>query len=541
MRSKGFYLFFALLLLAPLISITAQSASWSEWRGSPIHTGTAEGELPTEGKLRWSFRANDQVLSSPSFYDGGMLIGSDDGWIYSLDPDTGSVNWKFKTGGLVQTTALIHGSRAYFGSADGKMYCIQLPGDDNVPFEIWSFDCGAQIFSSAHYYSDSILFGCHDGNLYRLSLGGDLVWKTQIGNEIWASPTIDEGGGLAYIGSIDGTFRCISLDDGSILWSFETVELYSSAALHNGLLYFGGGEDDMFWALDADNGSVVWSFDVGYPIYSSPTIYDDKVYFGSFEYCWCLPVNDPDASGMIEEDEVLWSTQTRDFQGGSSPLLNNNTLYIGSDDYNMYCMDATTGDILWNYTVKGYIYSSPVLHNGSIYFGSCDWTVSCIGNRPIGLSVRMVPDSVEFTSDNTIGINLTVFDQNEVRVAGSLIHFTVSAGEVTFEGDAITDRNGAFHAVYLPPVVSSRSTIEITVRVRMEDMADGITTVSLIVEPGEDTGEEVGSAIDLNERRIPYILGAGAIILLNLLFLVLIVLFVRSMGYERETLKGEIR
>ena len=541
MRSKGFYLLFALLLLAPMLLITSGSASWSEWRGSPINTGTAEGELPSEGKLRWSFRANDQILSSPSFYDGGMLIGSDDGWIYSLDPDTGSLNWKFKTGGLVQTTALIHGSRAYFGSADGKIYCIQLPGDDDVPVEIWSYDCGAQIFSSAHYYLDSILFGCHDGNLYRLSLDGGLIWKARIGSDIWASPTIDEENGFVYIGSIDGAFRSVSLDDGAILWTFNTVELYSTATLHNGLLYFGGGEDDMFWALNADNGSVVWSFEVGYPVYSSPTIYDDKVYFGSFEYCWCLPAADPDGSGEIQEEEVLWSTETRDFQGGSSPVLNNGTLYIGSDDYNMYCMDAATCVILWNHTTKGYIYSSPVLHNGSVYFGSSDWTVYCIGDRPIGLSVRMVPDLLEFTSEDTVGINITVLDQNEVMVAGSLIHFTVSAGEMTFEGEAVTDQDGAFHAVYVPPVVSSRSTIEVTVRVRMNDMADGVTTASLIVEPGADTGEDVGSAIDLEARRTPYILGAGAIITFDILILALIGLFVRSTRYEREMLKEEMR
>ena len=54
MRSKGFYLFFALILLLPLMAIAAEPTSWFEWRGSSVNTGTAEGELPAEGKLRWS-------------------------------------------------------------------------------------------------------------------------------------------------------------------------------------------------------------------------------------------------------------------------------------------------------------------------------------------------------------------------------------------------------------------------------------------------------------------------------------------------------
>ena len=362
-----------------------------------------------------------------------------------------------------------------------------------------------------------------------------------IGNEIWGSSTIDEENDLAYIGAIDGLFRCVSLDDGSTVWTFDTVEVYSTAALFNGVLYLGGGEDDMFWALDASNGSVVWSFDVGYPVYSSPTMYDDKVYFGSFEYCWCLPAVDPDGSGLIEEDEVVWSTETRDFQGGSSPVLNNGTLYLGSDDYNMYCVDAITGEILWNFTTRGYIYSSPVLHNGSIYFGGCDWFIYCVGDRPIGLSVMVAPDMMEFTSDDLVGINLTVLDQNGDVVPSSSIYFTVSAGEMVFQGTSETDASGRFQAIFQPPVVSSRSTIEVTVTARMEDMADGTTTVSLIVEPGEDTGEEIGSTIDRNAKRAPYVIGAASILLLDLLVMVLIVMFVRSMRYERRTLEEGLR
>ena len=57
---------------------------------------------------------------------------------------------------------------------------------------------------------------------------------------------------------------------------------------------------------------------------------------------------------------------------GSSPAVANGVLYIGSDDGNMYALDARMGTRLWSYPTGGFINSSPAVAQGVVYIGSSD-------------------------------------------------------------------------------------------------------------------------------------------------------------------------
>jgi outer membrane protein assembly factor BamB len=53
-------------------------------------------------------------------------------------------------------------------------------------------------------------------------------------------------------------------------------------------------------------------------------------------------------------------------------------VYIGSDDNNLYCLDASTGAEIWRYTTGDAIQSSPAVSNGLVYFGSLDHWVYAV-------------------------------------------------------------------------------------------------------------------------------------------------------------------
>jgi outer membrane protein assembly factor BamB len=53
----------------------------------------------TSGAKVWSFRAGDQVQTSPAVSNGGLIIvGSDDSFVYALESSSGNVVWKTPTG-----------------------------------------------------------------------------------------------------------------------------------------------------------------------------------------------------------------------------------------------------------------------------------------------------------------------------------------------------------------------------------------------------------------------------------------------------------
>lgn len=68
---------------------------------------------------------------------------------------------------------------------------------------------------------------------------------------------------------------------------------------------------------------------------------------------------------------VKWTFKT----GGpviSSPVLAGGTLFIGSDDKNLYALDPVTGAEKWKFATGGLVRSTPAVAGGSVYFGSYD-------------------------------------------------------------------------------------------------------------------------------------------------------------------------
>jgi len=82
------------------------------------------------------------------------------------------------------------------------------------------------------------------------------------------------------------------------------------------------------------------------------------------------------------EPNIKWSLTT----GGavySSPLYDNGTIYIGSDDFNLYSLDAETGkinwqfktgDVNWSLKIQNDSWSSPCFSNGTIYIGLASYS-----------------------------------------------------------------------------------------------------------------------------------------------------------------------
>jgi outer membrane protein assembly factor BamB len=126
-----------------------------------------------------------------------------------------------------------------------------------------------------------------------------LLWKFTTTGVVGASPTIVNG--VMYIGSWDGFEYAIDVSTHQQLWaSFlgisqqkkrcygsNGIGIDSTAAVQDNVVYVGGGDGYMY-ALNAADGSVLWQTLLGLPPYynwSSPLLYNDKLYIGLAAYC----------------------------------------------------------------------------------------------------------------------------------------------------------------------------------------------------------------------------------------------------------------
>jgi eukaryotic-like serine/threonine-protein kinase len=120
---------------------------------------------------------------------------------------------------------------------------------------------------------------------------------------------------------------------------------------------------------------VKWTYLTGEGpgIYSSPAVVNGVVYIGS---------DDDNVYALNAEDGTkLWSFQTGGFVNYSSPAVVDGVVYVGSWDDNVYALNAKTGMKLWSFKTGYYIDSSPAVANGAVYIGSADGNLYALNAR----------------------------------------------------------------------------------------------------------------------------------------------------------------
>ena len=69
--------------------------------------------------------------------------------------------------------------------------------------------------------------------------------------------------------------------------------------------------------------------------------------------------------------EKIWQSPTG-YWVWSSPAVADGNVYVGSEDYNIYCFNASTGAKEWSYETGNFVDSSPAIVNNTLYVGSDD-------------------------------------------------------------------------------------------------------------------------------------------------------------------------
>ena len=100
--------------------------------------------------------------------------------------------------------------------------------------------------------------------------------------------------------------------------------------------------------------------------------YDEKVY--------CLNAS---TGAHIWNYTTGWDVQ-------SSPAVADGKVYVGSTimveyilKHKVYCLNASTGAHIWNYTTGLFVYSSPAVADGKVYVGSNDGKVYAFARAPV--------------------------------------------------------------------------------------------------------------------------------------------------------------
>jgi outer membrane protein assembly factor BamB len=374
----------------------AQAQDWPQWRG-PAGTGVStEQSLPerwsdTDG-IAWKARLRGVGVSSPVVWGDRIFVTSQIGTGARREGNHPT---------LVQTgSASEHGERNLgtaaaagdgrvrflieaFARTDGKpLWAFELPATDSLPavHDKHNLASASPVTDGTRVYA---VFGT--GQMVAVDMKGAQVWKRDLAAEYGAfqinwghgsSPIVyrdtiilpcyhEPSSYLIALDAKTGATRW-KVDRGSKIVSYSTP-LVVPAATGDELVL---NTSEALEAYDPATGKSLWRlnepsrFAIPMPVYNDGVIYASRGY-RSGPYA-AIKVG---GRGDIAKSHVVWNVPT----GApyiSSLVYHDGLLYMAADVGVVTCVDAKTGERVWQERMEGVFTASPVAADGKVYLVS---------------------------------------------------------------------------------------------------------------------------------------------------------------------------
>ncbi len=391
----------------PPMADPSAGVSWNGWSADVTNSRyqTAKGAGLTADqvphlKLKWAFGYPTGVsaFGQPAVASGRVFVGSDIGYVYSLDAATGCVYWSYQAKGNVRGGPSIgpvkgHGDTKYavfFGDAHANVYAV----DAQTGQELWTRKVDdhfvarvtaspklydgflyVPISSSEEFAGRSLDYACctSRGSVVKLNAStGEQAWKAYVvpetpkptrknskgvqqyapaGASVWNSPTIDEKRHAIYFGTGDSetepaakmsdSVMAVDIKSGKVLWHYQAQAGDAFLVNCEGAEKTDNCPDENGPDLDIGKSPVLHSLPDGKSIVVAGTK-DGKLF-----------ALDPDKKGA-----VVWQTKVADNPPGT-PLMkldgivwggafDEKAAYYGQSGGGITAIQLTTGEKLWH-------------------------------------------------------------------------------------------------------------------------------------------------------------------------------------------------
>jgi outer membrane protein assembly factor BamB len=301
-----------------------------------VPVASSEAETGTVRK-KAVFKTEHGVTSTPALTpEGTVVLGSDDGNVYFLNPDgTKKVSF-FTPAPVIGSPAIMSDGTVLIGSFDGNLYFLNPDGTRKA-----SFPVGATTATPTILRDGTISVGSLNGNIYFLDSEGNQEGIFKTGGAVRSSPVqVDDN--TLVVGSDDGYVYFLNPKDKKEFKTKDIVKFKTGAAVSAPATVLAdktiviGSADTFIYFLRPD-GTKIAQFKTGNAVLTKPTILN---------------------TGKGEEPLVV----------------------VGSVDGSVYFLNRHA-ELKAVYRTQGYIKSSPISigdravviastegYNGSVYF-----------------------------------------------------------------------------------------------------------------------------------------------------------------------------
>jgi outer membrane protein assembly factor BamB len=372
-----------------------------------------------------------------TYGDGMVFTGSFENQQLALNASTGKILWDTLTKGpMIFDGAYSDGRYFQGGTDDNTLYCFNAANGQIL----WTYtppsDPNGYFTTGPALAYGNVYEMNKDGYLYAINQAtGNLVWKYKGPDSmlVWPGmPTIADSKVYVTTGekmeynapSETSEYACLNASTGQVIWTLpiEALPPRESAIVAYGTLYIIPGSvttavdttsgteystDSQLWAIGATSTPTPTPPMTPTPTAtmtptptptSGATITPIPTSTVSNWTMWRAdPTHSSTATVGPSNLTLAWKFTTK---GSviSSPSIVDGVVYAGSQDKNIYSINAENGNLIWKYTTGGPVISSPAVAGGKVFVGSEDGYVYCLdANKGTLLWQTFVNSNLTFT------------------------------------------------------------------------------------------------------------------------------------------------
>ncbi|MAU65286.1 MAG: hypothetical protein CL882_04630 [Dehalococcoidia bacterium] len=181
--------------------------------------------------------------------------------------------------------------------------------------------------------------------------------------------------------SMDGQLLSLDINSGKQNWEPNLIRvsedednkraIYGTPAIYNDIAFV-AAYDGKLHAISLIDGSLIDSVTLDSSFIGGPVVYEDKLFLVSEEgilYGYKIVTSKETQKVALEP---IWDSVDIAERVWSTPIIDEQIIYITSLDHSIYAVDIDTAELIWEFYTGGAIVASPLIYEDHIMFGSFD-------------------------------------------------------------------------------------------------------------------------------------------------------------------------
>lgn len=314
-----------ILTTALFLLVASPLVAGDSWSHDRYDSSNSAG-YSSDGGASWAFDVGVEISSSVVPVDGDVFFYDAEGKLHSFDPDEGERNWVYDGGAEPLGAPIVYDGIVVAETSTGL---AALDGDGEV---LWRESVD---LSSSPAVDDGRVYMDDGGRVLAVSLStGRTMWSQSVAGDMFMFSTVEEGvfGTAAESDAGERVEEAVAEGVREDYWEGrvmpEKIDFYE---------YVQPNESGYrLQRFDGDEGET-WGFSDVIPIFR-PAVSGSNLYVSTLNY----EVYSLDA----ETGEVRWSMET-DEVPSDPPVYYEGTVFVGDRGGNLYSFDAFSGDLQW--------------------------------------------------------------------------------------------------------------------------------------------------------------------------------------------------